>query len=190
MNALSSLSEPEHITLRIEDFLVLEKAGAFDRFQKTELLDGEIFGVNSQFRPHSYTKFRLAQSIDAALTRSSSGLGVLVEATVAMPPDNLPDPDIVVTSEPRGKGFVPLASVALLVEVSDTTIAQDLRKKAAIYARNAVPEYWVVDLNAARIVRMWAPGPTGFAQADETPFGTSIASATIPGLIVATDALT
>ena len=114
---------------------------------------------------------------------------MLVEATVGMPPFNAPEPDIVVTSEPRGAGIVPLASVAMLIEVADSTIRYDLGGKAALYARHGVPEYWVVDLNGRRVVRMWHPATDGYGASDESAFGSAVGSKTIAGLIVATTEL-
>jgi Uma2 family endonuclease len=34
----------------------------------------------------------------------------------------------------------------LIVEVADSTLAFDRRRKLALYARNGVPEYWIVNL--------------------------------------------
>jgi len=184
------LNVPERVKLRIEDFMLLEAAGAFAAIHKTELIDGELFGVNSQHRPHSRAKFRLARALEDALSLIGSPLGVLIEATVEMPPHDLPEPDIVVTSAPTGKGFVPRDSVALLVEVADTTLGFDMRQKALLYARHGIAEYWVVDLNAEKISRMWQPSAAGFAEADETSFGVALVAATILGLTVATDRLT
>ncbi len=39
----------------------------------------------------------------------------------------------------------------LLVEVSDSTLRHDRIRKLAAYARNGVPEYWILDLQAARL---------------------------------------
>jgi hypothetical protein len=43
------------------------------------------------------------------------------------------------------------ADVMLLIEVSDSSLANDLQIKADIYAESAVAEYWVVDIPASRI---------------------------------------
>jgi Uma2 family endonuclease len=36
----------------------------------------------------------------------------------------------------------------LVVEVSDTTLGFDRLRKKRVYARNAIPEYWILDLQA------------------------------------------
>jgi Uma2 family endonuclease len=42
--------------------------------------------------------------------------------------------------------------VALLVEVSDSTVKFDLSTKAALYARAGIVEYWVVDLKGRSLI--------------------------------------
>lgn len=68
---------------------------------------------------------------------------------------SLPEPDVAVINElkpdydfrhPRGE------EALLVIEVSDTTARFDLTRKAVLYARAGVPEYWVVDLNRRLMV--------------------------------------
>lgn len=180
---------PTPVRLRVEDYLLLDRAGAFDGYHKTELLAGEIFYMNAQHRPHAYAKSELAYRLRRALEALDAGLAVLMEASVAMPPVSAPEPDIIVTDEPRGPGLVPLASVKLLVEVADTTLHGDLTRKAGLYAEAGVPEYWVVDIGEGVIHRLWMPGGRGYADQDEVRFGSPVAAATLPGLSVETNDL-
>lgn len=188
MNALVLPPMQFRAWLRIEDFLLLQNSGALaDR--KTELIEGELLVMNAQFVRHAYAKSLLHLSLDRGLRAAGSDLVVVIEASVAMPPFDLPEPDLIVTAVPRQGGPVPVGSVALLIEVADTTQRFDLGRKAFVYARNRVPEYWVVDLAAKQIIRHWAPDTAGYGQSDSTAFGSLIASATIDGLAVATGEL-
>ena len=58
--------------------------------------------------------------------------------------------------KPRRYGRArPTASdVMLLIEVSDSTLATDLREKSDIYAQAGVDEYWVIDIPNRRLHRM------------------------------------
>jgi Uma2 family endonuclease len=73
---------------------------------------------------------------------------------VRLPGDNAPEPDVVVVPAPKSR-YVdqhPTAKeVALVVEVSDTSLDDDLRLKAPQYARAKLPVYWVVNLKARRV---------------------------------------
>ncbi len=178
--------EPLRVKLRVEDYLTLDELGAFDAYGKTELIDGEVVYMNAQHRPHARIKSRLFRLIADELDRLGSNLEALVEGSIAMPPHNVPEPDIALTAEPEGKGLIPLASLALVIEVADATVKNDLGRKQRIYASARVPEYWVVDVNLSVIHQMWAPAGESYAERREIAFGASIAAATIDGLTIDT----
>ncbi len=190
MTEQSSLG-PDHvpIKLRVEDFLLLDESGAFDGYAKTELIEGELFFVNPQHRPHARIKSRLLVHLAEALKRMSGGLETLVEVSVAMPPINVPMPDIVVTDQAEGEGLMPLESARLIVEVADASLRTDLNRKAAIYARHGVPEYWVVDVRGREIHQLWSPRDKAYSERRLIAFGEPIASATIADLVVETDGI-
>jgi len=81
-----------------------------------------------------------------------------------------------------GDGPVPLGSVALVIEVADTTRARDLGVKVALYARNGIAEYWVADVQSKVILQLWAPEGDRYAERREIAFAAPIAAATISGL--------
>jgi Uma2 family endonuclease len=63
--------------------------------------------------------------------------------------DSQPEPDVfVVRGKPRDYiERLPAASdVALVVEVADSTLAQDRTIKQRIYARAGIPVYWIINL--------------------------------------------
>jgi Uma2 family endonuclease len=180
---------PKPVKLRVEDYLALDAMGAFDAYGKTELIEGEIVYMNSQHRPHARTKSRLHVLLAAGLLELGGALEALVEGSVSMPPNNVPEPDISVTAEPEGEGLIPLASLALIVEVADTTLRYDLKVKQRIYAREGVPEYWVVDVRKELIHQLWSPSGESYAERREVPFGAPIGAETITDLTVATSGL-
>lgn len=176
---------PGKYQLRVEDYTCLADAGTFSD-AKTELIEGDIIVVSPRHRPHAYLKTEIYDRLRDALRGAPSALRPLVEVSVALSPHDQPEPDIVVTSEPRGEGPVPLASVALVVEVADATLATDLGCKAALYARHGVPEYWVVGVEARVIHQLWRPDGGAYAACRDIAFGQSIATETIGGVIIDT----
>ncbi|GAA0663521.1 Uma2 family endonuclease [Sphingomonas insulae] len=123
------------------------------------------------------------------MTDINSPLEALVEGSVSMPPHTVTEPDIAVTAEPEGDGLIPLASLAMVVEVADSTLDNDLGRKQAIYAGASVPEYWVVDVQGEIIHQMWKPEGEVYAQRRQIAFGQTIGAVTIAGLSVATNRL-
>ena len=99
----------------------------------------------------------------------------------------LPEPDTVLTSY-RLEGVVPIETVALLVEVSDSTLGTDLGRKADLYADAGVREYWVVDLNEDRVLCHVNPREdgSGYDGQLDVLFGTPLYAATVDGLTVET----
>lgn len=52
MNAISPSSALlEKARLRVEDFLMLDQNGAFDANRRIELIEGDVYCMNAQFRP-------------------------------------------------------------------------------------------------------------------------------------------
>ena len=182
-------TSPLPVKLRVEDYLLLDESGAFDAYRKTELIEGEVYFMNAQHRPHARTKSRLHLLLAAALRTVGAELEAVVEGSVAIPPNSAPEPDIVVTSEPEGDGLIPLASVRLIIEISDTTLAQDLGAKARLYAGVGIAEYWVVDLNARQIHQLWAPHDDAYGERRQIGFGERLDAVTIAGLALETSAL-
>lgn len=180
---------PRRVKLRVEDYLSLDAAGAFDVYGRTELLDGEVVYMNAQHRPHSRIKARLFLLLAEALKDNSIGLEALIEGSVAMPPHSVPEPDISLTAEPDGDGLIPLASLALVIEVADTTLRNDLGRKQRLYAGVGVPEYWIVDIRNAVIHQLWGPSGQSYGERREVGFGQSLSAATIDGLTIDTGAL-
>ena len=189
MSLHEPITTPQPAKLSIEDFMTLDRAGAFDGYSKTELIDGTIYVVNAQFSEHMKAKVRLLRLLADACDELGTGLEAWSEGSVSMAPASMPEPDLFITRETPTTGPVRIETVALVIEVSDTTLAFDMGKKAALYARHGVLEYWIADLAANRIVRMWAPEDETYTQRDACAFGERIEAVTIAGLGVETTGL-
>jgi Uma2 family endonuclease len=174
------------IKLRIEDYLYLHEAGALERYGKTELVDGVVYAMNPQYRPHGFARDELAHRLRHALEAIGSSLHAAMEQSVSLPPDGEPQPDIIVTSEPRGQGAIPGASVALIVEIATSTPKWDLGEMLRLYAAAGIGEYWVIDLKAGLIHQLWSPQGNAYAERGEVRIGESITAVTIVGLTVET----
>jgi Uma2 family endonuclease len=175
--------------LTAEDFDVLDRHGAFSAYHKAELIDGDIYFVNAQHRPHGMAKMRLYDALRDVLRDMRSPYRAVCEFTLDLSPVDRPEPDILLTSEPDGDGPVPLRSVPLVIEVSDTTVDADLGTKRVRYALAGIGEYWVVDINDRAIHQMWQPDGGDYRQRRECPFGAALTAMTLPGLTIPASAL-
>jgi Uma2 family endonuclease len=141
-----NIAKPARFT--VDEFLRLNETGVFDKYSKTELIEGEIICMNAQYASHARMKSRLNTELAMALVSIKSELEPIIEVSTKLSEMSLPEPDIVLTNY-RGSGVVPLESVALIVEVSDSTLKYDLGPKAKLYAQHTISEYWVVDVQRA-----------------------------------------
>lgn len=174
--------------LSARDFWLLADSGAFEGIAKAELIEGEIWIVNAVHSWHAKTVAHLSIELGIALRQMRSDLIVYSSGSVALSDDSVPEPDVSVAEDHDGKGL-PLEKLRLAIEVSDSTLANDLVRKAPLYARFGVPEYWVVDREGRRIVQMWASNGEVYAERREVAFGETSKSQTMPGVHVETSSL-
>lgn len=109
MDAQSLLAEPQPVKLTVDDFMLLERAGAFDDYSRTELIDGTIVEMSPQHSDHYKTHSRLYRRLADACDALDRGVEAWIEGSVSMPPHSMPMPDIFVTNEkpesgPRNSG--------------------------------------------------------------------------------------
>ena len=82
-----------------------------------------------------------------ALTRAfGNAFWVRAQATLSLGLHSAPDPDIAVVPGPRRVDVNCPTEASLVVEVSDSTLWLDRTRKARLYAKAGIREYWVLDL--------------------------------------------
>ncbi len=118
---------------------------------RTELIHGEIIKMCSQFDLHVSGVAEAYDALRKAFPKSK--FWVRSQSTLRCG-DSMPEPDVaVVTGQMTSERTVMTGDRAVLVvEVSDSTLDIDLSVKSAIYASVGISEYWVVDLNARKLV--------------------------------------
>jgi len=132
----------------------LETTGLLDD-QKLELVDGELITKMGKNRPHTnalvFTQAWFVRVFGVEFVNPETPVDVAPEDN----PTNEPQPDIIVLKRPTWeftKANPQPADLHLVVEVSDTTLGFDLTKKASLYARAGIVEYWALDVAARRLV--------------------------------------
>ncbi len=190
MTAIRPVAMPRPLKLTLDDFALLHEAGAFEGYSKVELIEGVLYTMNPQRTRHAYAKTQLAFRLYASLQELGADLFPLIEGTIAMPPRSAPEPDIAIGRiGPGASGYVPLSSIALVIEVSDTSLRYDIGKKKQLYASQGVPEYWVFDLGRRKIHQFWSPAGAAYSESRTKDMDETIESVTIAGLRVETDGL-
>ncbi len=75
-----------------------------------------------------------------------------------------------------------------LIEVSNRTLEKDLNEKTITYARNDIPEYWVIDLPNKKLWIFTQPKNSGYTNTQEFTSGV-ISSQSFPDIAVEVDRL-
>ena len=182
-------SSAQLLRLTAEQFGTMAMRGALAGLPRIELRDGVLCQVNPQFRPHLLAKSAVYDALRDALRDIGSTLRVASEGSVRVGEREVPMPDVLIWEVHRGAGPVPVEHVRLVVEVSDTTLDDDLGRKRQLYAQGGIPEYWVVDLDGSVVRQYWGPADGAYTREQVLPFGERLSSATLSGLGINTEAL-
>jgi Uma2 family endonuclease len=76
---------------------------------------------------------------------------VRMQGALDLGPDVEPEPDVAVADGPKGSFAGHPTTAVLVVEVSDTTLSIDRGRKAGIYARAGIADYWIVNINRRQL---------------------------------------
>ncbi|HAS50624.1 MAG TPA: hypothetical protein DCS21_02290 [Gammaproteobacteria bacterium] len=124
-----------------------ENMALLDFFQpeaRVELLDGVIIDMSPQRSFHA-TAVCLVE--DALRGVFQSGYVVRNQMPLALDAQSEPEPDVaVVRGRTRDYTQAHPTTAVLVVEVADTTLRLDRKTKQAVYARNGIAEYWIINL--------------------------------------------
>ncbi len=121
------------------------RAGIFGEGDAIELLEGLLVQKMPKKRPHVVALTKLLRSIDALLPE---GWSAQSQDPITLD-DGEPEPDLAVIrgrAEDYREAHPGAGDIALVVEVSDTTLDRDRGIKLRSYARAAIPTYWIVNL--------------------------------------------
>jgi Uma2 family endonuclease len=147
-----------------QEYDQMVEAGIFPPGDRVELIDGEVLAVTPQGSAHA-TAVRLAE--EALRAAFGAGFDVRVQMPLALDAASEPEPDVaVVRGSPRDYRDHHPATALLVVEVADTTLAHDRERKASLYARAGIAEYWIVNLLDRRLEVYRDPAPRPEARPD------------------------
>lgn len=182
--------EPQPLPLTREHYLLLSEAGAFDAYGKTEFIDGVIYFVNAQHSRHSRVHIVLVRRLSDAIDALAEPMVLGLELTIDHPSGALPQPDLLIAHTLPDDAPAVAAEVRLAIEVTSSTLANDLGRKPTLYASCGVGEYWVVDVDGGCVHQFSNARGDCYESRRVVPFGQPLTAATIPDLTIATDGLT
>jgi len=174
---------PRRHRLTVEDYYRMGEAGILRPDERVELIDGEIIDMPPPGSLHAGTVTQLA----SLLQRAAGDHALLqVQNPVRLDRYSEPQPDLTLL-RPRAdfyKSAHPQPSdVLLMIEVADTSLRFDRDVKAALYARHAVPELWLIDVRNAQLTRYRQPADGAYGRVDH-PLGSPLEISLLPDVRV------
>lgn len=129
-----------------EEYEQLAASGLFPPEHRMELIDGVIYDMAAQNSLHA-TGYRLVQEALRPAFPAGSGFEVRGQLPLDLGGGSLPEPDLAVV---RGgirdfRDHHPTTAV-LVVEVADSSLLHDRKRKIPLYARAGIQEYWILNL--------------------------------------------
>jgi Uma2 family endonuclease len=141
---------PPRRAFTVHDIRRMVDAGVISEDENIELVEGEIIVMAAKGYAHEMVRKALGKAVTLA---AMDDFDVGIEMTVQFAPDILLEPDVAVF--PLGRlqksdaGFVEAGhgDCLFVIEIAATSLAYDKGRKAKLYARYGVQEFWVVDAN-------------------------------------------
>jgi Uma2 family endonuclease len=130
--------------------------------ERVELIDGYMVKKMGKNPPHSWSTKVLLKALERLLI---PGWTWRLEQPVRIPEYNEPEPDIAIVrgSDDDYKHRTPEPTdVALLVEVSESTLDRDQGEKLSAYALGGIPVYWIVNLIDRQVEVYSGPSKSGY----------------------------
>lgn len=151
-------------TLTVDEYHRIGDAGILRPDDRVELIEGEMI----EMAPIGSRHFAMVNKLCTLLVTAVGNDGIVsIQNPIVLPPRNEPQPDLVIL-KPRAdyyKNQLPGAQdVLLLVEVSDTTLEYDRDAKIPTYAQHAIPEVWLVNVQANTLSIFLDPSPKGYGR--------------------------
>lgn len=134
----------------VADYHRMAEAGIL-KDRRVELLEGEIVEMSPETPIYYTTAKRGAKYLEQLL---SSKADVRFNGPITLA-DSEPEPDIAIVRLPEStyNDHHPYPEdIFWIVEVAKTSLKIDVEIKAAVYAAAEIPEYWVMDLSAQKLI--------------------------------------
>ena len=150
-------------------------AGLFQH-ERIELIRGALIQMSPQNVPHSFSIQALTSLLVPPLVGRAA---VRVQLPFVASDDSEPEPDVALV-EPIPRRDSHPDRAFLIIEVANDSLVFDRKKKAPLYARAGVPEYWIVNLVDRVIERRSEPVGSAYATLAVIRLGESVAPLAFP----------
>jgi Uma2 family endonuclease len=175
---------PPRRAFSVDDIRRMIEAGVIREDERIELVEGEIVVMAAKSYAHEMVKNAL---IKAIIRAAGPSLEVGVETTIQFSTGILLEPDIALLRSDQvvksDAGFVSVqqGGCSLVIEVSVSSLSYDKGRKAALYARLGVREFWVIDADERHAFVHTGPSGDGWSSIAERGPNEVLTTPALPG---------
>lgn len=162
--------------MTVEEYEAMVASGGLPSRNRFHLINGYLVAKMTQNPPH-----RVADELcgaELARVLPAGRYHVAAAKPVRLPGrDSEPEPDrCVVRGTIRDyEGHHPgPGEIALIVEVADSSLAEDRKLATEVYGPAGIPVYWIVNLLHRQVEVYTKPGPQGYEASEVFPEGQSV----------------
>jgi Uma2 family endonuclease len=178
---------PRRRLFNVDEYYRMAEVGILSPDERVELIDGEIIEMAAMGSRHGGCVTALTHLLTLRLGERAM---VRAQLPARLSDRSEPEPDLALV-RPRADFYrnshPEIPDVLLLVEVADSSLSFDQRRKLPLYAREGVPETWLVDLQHEQI-EVYRRPENGRYQDVQTPArGASLSPSAFPDLRITVD---
>jgi Uma2 family endonuclease len=151
--------------MTVDEYEALVASGAFKGRNRFHLINGYLVEKMTQNPPHMIANELLGAEL-SRIVLPATGYHVRATGPIRLPQrDSEPEPDRCIV---RGAirdyegGHPGPADIGIVIEVADTSLAEDRKLADEVYGPAGIPVYWIVDLVHRQIEVYTDPGPAGY----------------------------
>jgi Uma2 family endonuclease len=174
--------------LTVDQYYQMARAGLLSPEDRVELIEGEVIDMAPIDSEHAGSVNQLVRAFQALGDR----VILSTQNPVRLSERSEPEPDIALL-RPRDdfyrRSHPTAADVLLIVEVARTSIRYDREIKLPLYAQHAIPEVWIIDLQARRIHVHRDPQGERYASETATAQPGKVSLVALPGVEIDLSAL-
>ena len=169
----------------VDQYQRLGERGVLREDDRVELIAGRVVEMTPIGDRHAACVRRL----NRLFARTLFDLAMTdVQNPIVLGEHDAPQPDLVLLKL-RADGYPThprAADVLLIVEIADSSVADDRDVKLPLYARASIPEVWLVDLPADRIEVYRAPTAGTYTDTGSASRGDTLTPLHFPNLTIST----
>jgi len=175
--------------ITVDDFQRMCESGILKPDERVELIEGELFAVPSMKAPHASVVARVT-SVFSARLREHVLVWTQLPLVVSDRSEPFPDVTLLRLRDDYYRGRLPESDDQFaVVEISDSMLPFDRGTKLRMYAKAAIADYWIVDVNGKTIEICRDPHDIGYGSRTVAAKGDTVAFAAFPDVIFTVDEL-